>query len=104
MPLFVLAELRVGVSRSRRHEENAAVVDELCTRCQLLVPDIGTIAFYVQVRRDIERLRTVPQAIEKREGFGHDLWIAALCLQHEMPLLTNDSLFQDVVGLDVVTW
>lgn len=65
MPLFVLAELRLGVARS--------------------------LDFYASVRRDIERVRTIPHTIEKREGFGHDLWIAALCLQHGVPLLTNDS-------------
>jgi len=104
MPLFVLAELRVGVARSQRREQNAVAVNDLSGRCRLLVPDVDTIEFYVRVRRDIERVRTVPHAIEKREGFGHDLWIAALCLQHELPLLTNDSLFRDVVGLDVVNW
>jgi len=104
MPLFVLAELRVGVARSRRQVQNAVAVDRLSERCRLLVPSADTIEFYVRVRRDIEHVRTVPQTIEKREGFGHDLWIAALCLQHEMPLLTNDSLFREVRGLDVVSW
>ena len=104
MPLFVLAELRVGVARSRRREENAAAVDNLCRRSLLLIPDTETIDFYVRVRGDIERVRTIPQTIEKREGFGHDLWIAALCLQHEVPLLTNDGLFRDVSGLRVVNW
>ena len=104
MPLFVLAELRVGVARSKRRDENAAAVDELHHRCRLLIPDPNTVEFYVNVRRDIERVRTVPRSIEKREGFGHDLWIAALCLQHQMPLLTNDSLFTQVSGLQVVNW
>jgi tRNA(fMet)-specific endonuclease VapC len=104
MPLFVLAELRVGVARSQRREQNAVAVNDLAERSRLLIPDLDTIELYVRVRRDIERTRTVPRTIEKREGFGHDLWIAALCLQHELPLLTNDSLFRDVVGLDVVNW
>ena len=104
MPLFVLAELRVGVARSQRREENAVAVDDLRQRCRLLIPDTDTIEFYVRVRRDIERVRTAPRTIEKREGFGHDLWIAALCLQHEMPLLTNDALFGEVSGLRVIKW
>jgi len=78
MPLFVLAELRVGVARSRRREENAAAVDNLCQRSRLLIPDAETIDFCVRVRRDVERVRTAPRTIEKQEGFGHDLWIAAL--------------------------
>jgi len=104
MPLFVLAELRVGVARSRRREENAAAVDELVRRCKLLIPDLDTVEHHVRVRRDIEQVRTVPQTIEKREGFGHDLWIAAICLQHDVPLLTNDSLFHHVNSLRVINW
>ena len=104
MPLFVLAELRVGIARSQRQEENAAAVDDLARRCRLLIPDPDTIPLYVRIRRDIQRVRTVPATLEKREGFGHDLWIAALCLQHDVPLLTNDSLFREVSGLRVVGW
>jgi predicted nucleic acid-binding protein len=103
MPLFVLAELRVGVARSQRREENAAAVNDLASRCRLLIPDVDTIELYVRVRNDIQRVRTVPGTLEKREGFGHDLWIAALCLQNDVPLL-NDSLFDQVSGLRIIKW
>ena len=104
MPLFVLAELHVGIARSQRREENAAAVGDLVRRCHLLIPDSETVQFYVRVRGDVARVRSVPQTLEKREGFGHDLWIAALCLQHDVPLLTNDALFADIQDLRVVTW
>ena len=104
LPLFVLAELHVGVARSVRREENAAAVDDLARRCRLLLPDTETIAFYVRVRQSIAATRTAPQSLEKREGFSHDLWIAALCLQHELPLLTNDSIFEEIEELRVVKW
>ncbi|HEX3067377.1 MAG TPA: hypothetical protein VHX14_02300 [Thermoanaerobaculia bacterium] len=48
--------------------------------------------------------RDDPQYLEKREAFGHDLWIAALCLQFDLPLLTNDALFDEVSELEVVHW
>lgn len=79
MPLFVLAELRLGASRSRQTPENEAIVDQLLTRCRLIEPDVETIPFYVRVRNDLAKTWTVPQSLEKREGLGHDLWIAALC-------------------------
>lgn len=104
MPIFVLAELRVGVTRSQRSAENSVAVDDLARRCVVLLPDLETIEFYVRVRADIARVRSVPQSLEKREGFGHDLWIAALCRQHDLPLLTNDGLFDHVTGLHVVKW
>jgi len=100
----VLAELRLGVIRSKRRDENAAAVEDLARRCRLLIPDTATVEFYVRVRNDVERVRTAPRTLERQEGFGHDLWIAALCLQHDVPLLTNDSLFDDVSGLRVINW
>ncbi|HYM59285.1 MAG TPA: PIN domain-containing protein [Thermoanaerobaculia bacterium] len=104
MPLFVLAELRLGATRSRQTEENAAQVDALVARCEVIAVDLDTIPLYIRVRNDLATVRTVPQSLEKREGFGHDIWIAALCLQHRLPLLTNDSLFDQVSALEVVHW
>jgi predicted nucleic acid-binding protein len=34
----------------------------------------------------------------------NDLWIAALCLQHDLPLLTNDHGFDHIAGLTVIHW
>jgi Predicted nucleic acid-binding protein, contains PIN domain len=104
MPFFVLAELRLDAARSRQSEENAAQVDALVARCEVIAADLDTIPFYIRARNDLAKVRTVPQSIEKREGFGHDIWIAALCLQHQLPLLTNDSLFDQVSALEVIHW
>jgi predicted nucleic acid-binding protein len=104
MPLFVLAELRLGAARSRQTEENAAQVDALVARCEMIAADLDTIPLYIRVRDDLAKGRTVPQSLEKREGFGHDIWIAALCRQHQLPLLTNDSLFDQVSALEVIHW
>ncbi len=104
MPLFVLAELRLGAARSRQSEENAAQVDALVAHCEVIAPDLDIIPLYIRVRNDLAKVRTVPQSLEKREGFGHDIRIAALCLQHQLPLLTNDSLFDQVSALDVIHW
>ena len=104
IPLFVLAELRLGATRSRQAEENTALVDQLLARCRVVAADLDTIPFHVRVRDNLAKVRTVPQSLEKREGFHHDIWIAALCLQHELPLLTSDSLFDLVSGLEVIHW
>lgn len=34
----------------------------------------------------------------------NDLWIAALCLQHNLPLLTNDRGFDAIAGLTIRHW
>jgi predicted nucleic acid-binding protein len=104
LPFFVLAELRLGAARSTRREESAAQVEALASRCRILTAGISTIDFYVRVRDQIERIWTMPQSPQKREGLSHDLWIAALCLENEAPLLTMDKLFDHVEGLRVVHW
>jgi predicted nucleic acid-binding protein len=32
------------------------------------------------------------------------LWIAALCIQYDFPLLTNDGVYDRVPGLTVIHW
>jgi predicted nucleic acid-binding protein len=34
----------------------------------------------------------------------NDLWIAALCIQHSLPLLTNDRGFNGIENLEVIHW
>ena len=34
----------------------------------------------------------------------NDFWIAALCIQHGLPLLTNDKGFDNIPGLTVIHW
>ena len=35
---------------------------------------------------------------------GNDVWIAALCLQHDAMLISNDSDFKHVPGLEIRNW
>lgn len=100
MPLFVLAELRFGFSRATR----ASQLEELTNACRILTPDAGTIPRYVKVREELLRNRSLPQSPERREGLHHDIWIAALCLQHALPLLSNDRDLDGVQGLHLIHW
>ena len=34
----------------------------------------------------------------------NDMWIAALCIQHDVPLLTSDHGFDIITGLTVIHW
>jgi predicted nucleic acid-binding protein len=100
MPLFVLAELRLGFSRANLTE----LLAELVTVSIVIAPDAGTVDHYVATRNVMLRARTVPARREAQEGLNHDIWIAALCLQHDLPLLTNDRDFDQVGGLRVIRW
>jgi predicted nucleic acid-binding protein len=100
LPLFVLAELRLGFSRENLNEQ----LEELVKASIVVAPDAATVDHYVAVRNAMLRARTVPARREAQEGLSHDIWIAALCLQHDLPLLTNDRDFADLDGLSVIRW
>jgi predicted nucleic acid-binding protein len=100
MPLFVLAELRLGFSRASLSEP----LEELVKVSIIIAPDTATVDHYVATRNAMLRARAIPAKWEAQEGLSHDIWIAALCLQHDLPLLTNDRDFDDVGGLRVIHW
>jgi tRNA(fMet)-specific endonuclease VapC len=34
----------------------------------------------------------------------NDVWIAAIAIQHSLPLMTRDKRFKAVKGLEVLSW
>jgi tRNA(fMet)-specific endonuclease VapC len=102
MPLFVLAELELG--RSRQSVKTPDVLSELVAVCTILAPDHNTVPHYVAVRSEMLQGHTLPSSAEAREGLHHDIWIAALCIQHQLPLLSNDRDMSRVSALDLIRW
>lgn len=61
--------------------------------CSILTPDRQTEEIYAAARAQLKALgRPIPE---------NDVWIAALCLQWDLPLLTRDAHFTHVKGLTV---
>lgn len=102
IPLPVLAELYIGALLSELKEENRAAIENLASAWTLLPPDRPTAGFYAELA-SAERVqaRSSPRHERARRN---DLWIAALCVQHELPLLSNDRDFDGINGLEVIHW
>jgi predicted nucleic acid-binding protein len=64
-----------------------------------LIADVQTARTYGDIRATMFR-RTGNLSVSK----VNDLWIAALCIQHNFSLLTNDAGFDRVPGLMVLHW
>jgi tRNA(fMet)-specific endonuclease VapC len=91
LPVPVIGELRYGALNSRRNTENLAEVERLVSRCRVLDVTLGTATVYARLRLALkERGKPIPE---------NDLWIAALCVEHQVPLATLDSHFNAVEGL-----
>lgn len=91
IPSIVLGEFRYGIAQSRhRSAYEAWLVSELPHFDMLAVTDETAIA-YAAVRVDLKRSgRPIP---------ANDAWIAALALQHRLPVLSRDRHFDAVPGL-----
>jgi tRNA(fMet)-specific endonuclease VapC len=98
LPLPVVGELYFGTGVASRGEQSRALLERLIRDTTLLYPDLETARIYGRVRAG---LRMMPAITPSKQN---DLWIAALCIQHDLPLLTNDRGFGAVAGLAVLHW
>jgi tRNA(fMet)-specific endonuclease VapC len=97
LPLPAVGELFAGAHHSHRVVENLGRVAELLERWNVLSPDIATARVYGELRGTAGKTRITAARM-------NDLWIAALCIQHSLPLLTNDAGFDAIAGLTVLHW
>jgi tRNA(fMet)-specific endonuclease VapC len=87
IPFVVVAELRAGFAVGRRSSDNERVLRLFLAKdgVSVLFPDDRTTKHYAAVFRQLRRQGTpIPT---------HDLWIAALVLQHDLVLHSRDRHF-----------
>jgi tRNA(fMet)-specific endonuclease VapC len=99
IPLTVAGELFHGASASALPAVSRELVERLIQRWQPLLPNVETARIYGEIRAALF-WTTTNLALSK----VNDLWIAALCIQHDFSLLTNDAGFDRVPGLTVIHW
>jgi tRNA(fMet)-specific endonuclease VapC len=96
IPVVVLGEFRYGIAGSRHKAEYEAWLDATLPVFDVLVVDEGTARAYARLRVALKRSgRPIP---------ANDAWIAALALQHGLPVLTRDEHFDAVPGLERRDW
>jgi len=102
LPLPVLGELRFGVLNAapRWQALMSEKLENLLVSVTPLLPDLDTAGHYANIRRQI----AFPSNMSRRRESHllNDLWIAALCVQHGLPLLTTDQDFDRIEGLSVL--
>ena len=96
IPVIVLGEYRYGISQSRDRAHYEQWLSEYLRRFRILEIDERTTVPYSEVRVELKKSgRPIP---------SNDLWIAALCRQHSLPLLSRDPHFDAVPGITRVSW
>lgn len=96
IPVVVLGEYLFGIAQSRLRIEYEKWVRHVLRTFVVLDVTSDTAAKYAEVRLELKRSGTpIP---------SNDMWIAALCRQHALPLLSQDRHFDSVKGLRRIGW
>ena len=96
VPAPVVGELVFGALNSQRIEENKIAVQKFLTYSMFVRIDENVTNRYASVRYKLRKAgRPIPE---------NDLWIAAVCLEFDVPLLTGDAHFENVDRLKVINW
>ena len=96
LPVIVLGEYRYGIALSRERLHYEQWLTEYLSTFRVLEIDERTTGFYAAVRSELKKAGTpIP---------SNDVWIAALCRQHSLPLLSRDLHFDAVAGITRITW
>lgn len=96
IPVIVLGEYRFGIAQSRQRRKYESWLEELLSISTVLDLDEETAIHYAQVRGQLKVAGTpIP---------SNDIWIAALCRQHALPILSRDRHFDLVKGVQRLDW
>jgi predicted nucleic acid-binding protein len=96
IPVIVLGEYRYGIAKSRRRAAYENWLTGLLRDCFLLEINEATTHCYAEVVLELKcKGKPIPT---------NDLWIAALCRQHSLPLLSRDRHFDLVAEIKRIEW
>ena len=96
IPVIVLGEYRYGISQSRDRKRYEQWLGEYLPAFLSLNVDEQTTISYAAVRSELKKSGTaIP---------SNDVWIAALCRQHSLPLVSRDRHFDLVTGIERLAW
>jgi len=96
IPVIVLGEFRYGIAESRHRPAYEAWLDSQLPHFDVPAVTDETAVAYTALRVALRRSsRPIP---------ANDAWIAALALQHRLPVLSRDQHFDAVPDLKRTSW
>jgi tRNA(fMet)-specific endonuclease VapC len=96
VPVVVLGAYRFGIAQSRHRASYESWLQQWIAAVIVLNIDEETTHSYSAIGLELRKKgKPIP---------ANDLWIAALCRQHSLPLLSRDQHFDVIPGLRRVAW
>ena len=94
--LVSIAEFQFGIDGSSKRKTLQTWFRRVLEQSVLLKPGMGTVPEYSRIRHELKSAGTPIPA--------NDIWIAAICREHHLPILSRDRDFDVVKGLKRVAW
>ena len=96
VPVIVLGEYWLGIAQSRHRASYEGWLRDWIAAVTVLEIEEKTTQYYATIGLELKKIgRPIPT---------NDLWIAALCRQHGLPLLSRDRHFDAVPGMQRLAW
>ena len=96
IPVIVLGEYRYGILHSRQRKDYEQWLADYLPKFRVLDVDERTTVSYSAIRTELKKAGTpIP---------SNDVWIAALCRQHSLPIVSRDLHFDSVPGIQRLDW
>lgn len=96
LPQPALGELYCGAHLSQNPAKVLVQVQNFAASVVVLSPGVATAEHYGLIRAQLAKAGTpIPE---------NDIWIAALALEHRLPLAARDAHFEKVEGLHLLNW
>jgi len=96
VPVIVLGEYRYGVRQSRERQRYEQWLMDSLPNYRILDVDQETTIYCATLRTELKKAGTPIPA--------NDVWVAALCRQYRLPILSRDRHFDIVAGLCRIDW
>jgi tRNA(fMet)-specific endonuclease VapC len=96
IPVVVLGEYRYGIALSRKKAGYSTWLNNLLADCMVLDVTAQTTLHYADINLELRQIgRPIPT---------NDIWVAALCRQYRLSLLSRDRHFDFVEGTRRLEW
>ena len=96
LPVIVVGEYLWGLRKSRYRGSLSTWLDSVIASIRLLPVNLDTAHAYAVIREIVQmKGRPIP---------ANDAWIAALALQHDLPVLSRDAHFDLVHPVRRIAW
>ena len=94
LPITVVGELLYGAKNSTRTATNLKVFRQFIDQCEELGINNLVAEEYSSIRLQLKKAgKPIPE---------NDIWIAAICIVNDLPLMTRDKHFSNIEGLKLL--